>query len=319
MSSGAARAVAVIGGGPWGLALASAAGRAGSKTWLYSRQSRVGALPDGVSQAHDYRQVAEVARLVILAVPSQTTDEVARAMGDYLDGRHFVVHGIRGLAKDAMLPLSEVIRRESPVRRVGAIGGPVSPSELIAGKPSVMVIGSAYPEVRRAFIDAFGSPSLRLYETDDLRGLEWASALVGCLMIGVGYAKAAGFGPGLIAALISRGIQEVGRMAAAAGGNEHTLLGLAGYGDLLASVEQPERPEILLGAALAQGKTLEEARAAAKLRVEALTLIPRVVEWAVAHQVKAPIFHALANGVLSARAATAVVHELMTSPIEGFV
>jgi glycerol-3-phosphate dehydrogenase (NAD(P)+) len=314
-----ARTVAVIGGGPWGLALASAAARAGTPTWLYSRQSREGLLPEGVRQASGYAQIGEVARLVILAVPSQLTGEVARAMGESLDGRHFVVHGIRGLARDAMIPLSEVIRRESPVRRVGAIGGPVSAGELLAGKPSVMVVGSAYPEVRGAFIDAFGTPSLRLYETDDLRGLEWASALVGCLMIGIGYAKAAGFAPGLIAALISRGIQEVGRMAEAAGGNEHTLLGLAGYGDLLASVEQPDRPEIILGTALAHGKTLEEAQAMAKLRVEALTLIPRVADWAAGHRVKAPIFHALSHGVLSARPAAAVVHELMTGPVEGFV
>jgi glycerol-3-phosphate dehydrogenase (NAD(P)+) len=195
----------------------------------------------------------------------------------------------------------------------------VAAGELALGKPSVMVVGSPYPEVRRSFIQAFMTPNLRIYETDDLRGLEWASALVGCLMIGVGYAKAAGFGPGAVAALISRGIQEVGRMAAAAGGDEHTPLGLAGYGDLLASVEQPDRPEIMIGAALAQGKTLDEAKELAKLRVEALTLIPRVVDWAAGHRVKAPIFHAIAHGVLTARSPTALMHDLMTSPIEGFV
>jgi glycerol-3-phosphate dehydrogenase (NAD(P)+) len=279
--------VAVIGGGPWGLALAGAAARAGTKTWLYSRKERRrdGALPTGVAQARDYREVGEVARLIILAVPSQTAGEVAYALGDSLDGRHLVVHAIRGLAKDTMTPLSELIRRESPVRRVGAIGG----------------------------------PTLRLYETDDLRGLEWASALVGCLMIGVGYAKASGFGAGLVAAFISRGVQEAGRIAAAAGGDERTLLGLAGYGDLLASVEQPGRPEIVLGTALAAGKTLDQAKEEAKHRIEALDLIPRVAEWAALHKVKAPIFNALANGILASAPASEVVHLLMTSPVESFV
>jgi glycerol-3-phosphate dehydrogenase (NAD(P)+) len=313
--------VAVIGGGPWGLALATAAARAGAKTWLYSRKERRrdGVLPAGVAQARDYREVSEVARLIILAVPSQTAGEVAYALGDSLDGRHFVVHGIRGLAKDTMAPLSELIRHESPVRRVGAIGGPVVAEDLAAGRPSVMVVGSAYPEVRKAVSDAFVTPTLRLYETDDLRGLEWASALVGCLMIGVGYAKASGFGAGLVAAFISRGVQEAGRIAAAAGGDERTLLGLAGYGDLLASVEQPGRPEIVLGTALAAGKTLDQAKDEAKLRIEALDLIPRVAEWAVTHKVKAPIFNALANGILAAAPVTEVVHQLMTSPVESFV
>ncbi len=316
---GADSTVAVIGGGPWGLALASAAARAGSRTWLYSRKKHEGALPQGVTQTEDYRQVGEVARLVILAVPSQTAGEVAFALGDHLDGRHLVVHGIRGLAKDTMAPLSDVIRRECPVRRIGAIGGPLIADDLAAGRPSVMVVGSAYPEVRRAVADAYVTPMLRLYETDDLRGLEWASALVACLMIGAGYGKAAGVGAGLVAAFIARGIQESGRIAAAAGGDERTLLGLAGYGDLLAAVEQPGRPEIVLGAALGRGKSLEAAKDEAKLRIEALDLIPRVFEWASAHKVKAPIFEALATGILTARPVADVVRALMTSPVEGFV
>jgi glycerol-3-phosphate dehydrogenase (NAD(P)+) len=182
-----------------------------------------------------------------------------------------------------------------------------------------MVVGSAYAEVRRAVSDAFSGPTLRLYETDDLRGLEWASALVGCLMIGAGYGKACGVGAGLVAAFISRGIQEAGRIAAAAGGDERTLLGLAGYGDLLASVEQPDRPEILLGAALGRGKTLEEAKAEARLRVEAIDLIPRIAEFAAAHKVFAPIFGALSEGMLKAQPVAEVIKKLMTSPVEGFV
>jgi glycerol-3-phosphate dehydrogenase (NAD(P)+) len=313
--------VAIIGGGPWGLALASAAAKAGSKTWLYSRKElgRDGGLPEGVTQAHDYKQVAEVARLILLAVPSETTGEVAFALGDHLDGRHLVVHGIRGLAKDTMAPLSEVIRRESPVRRIGAIGGPLVASDLAAGRPSVMVVGSPYPEVRRAVSEAFVTTTLRLYETDDLRGLEWASALVACLMIGAGYGKACGVGAGLVAAFISRGVQEAGRIAASAGGDERTLLGLAGYGDLLAAVEQPDRPEILLGAALGRGASLAAAKEEAKLRIEALELIPRVVDWAAAHKVSAPIFNALSRGILAAMPVSEVVHTLMTSPVEGFV
>jgi glycerol-3-phosphate dehydrogenase (NAD(P)+) len=272
-----------------------------------------------VQQADGYKHVGEAARLIILAVPSQIIDEVALALGDFLDGRHMVVHGIRGLAKDAMVPISDVIRKQTPARRIGAIGGPLVVADLAAARPSVMVVGSAYPEVRRAVADAFISPTLRLYETDDLPGLEWASALVGCLMIGAGYGKASGVGAGLVAAFISRGIAEAARIAAAAGGDERTLLGLAGYGDLLAAVEQPERPEMILGSALGRGSTIEEAKAPAKLRIEALDLVPRVVAWADAHKVKSPIFHALAEGILSARPVETVVHELMTSPIEGYV
>jgi glycerol-3-phosphate dehydrogenase (NAD(P)+) len=155
-----------------------------------------------------------------------------------------------------------------------------------------------------------------MYTTQDLRGLEWASALVGCLAIGVGYAEGLKLGPGLSAAVISRSVQEAARIAAAAGGDERTLLGLAGYGDLLASMTQKERPEVALGQALAEGRTLEEALAASKQRVEAVDLVPRVVGWAERAGVRCPIFTALTRGVLAAQPPASIVRELMTGPVE---
>jgi len=253
--------------------------------------------------------------LILLAVPSGVAREVARSLGAHVDGGHFVVHGVRGLVGEAMESISSVVRDETPVRRVGALGGPALAADLLAGRPSVMVCGSHYPEVNRALQQAFGSPTLRLYATDDLLGLEWASALVGCLAIGVGYARGIGLGPGLIAAVITRAVEEGARLAAAAGGNERTLLGLAGYGDLLASIAQGERPEVLVGEALAAGKTLEQALSQVSQRVEAVELTARVVTWAESGGIRAPVFGALARGILRGRASDALIRELMTGPI----
>ncbi len=310
------RVVAVVGGGAWGLGLAAASARAGSETLLLTRRALDGKMPAGVQAASGFEEVGRRARLILLAVPSGIVREVARELGDHIDGRHYVVHGVRGLSGEALTPLSDVIRAESPARRIGALGGPVLADDLAYGRPSVMVAGSSYPEVNEALRQAFSGPALRMYLTGDLRGLEWASALVGGLAIGVGYAEGVGIGAGLVAAFISRGVQEAARVAASAGGNERTLLGLAGYGDLLASVEQKERPEVKLGAALAQGKTLEQALAAAKLRVEAVDLIPRVVRYAESRGVKVPIFHALASDVLAGRPKEKIVQDLMSGPVE---
>lgn len=325
--------VGVIGGGAWGLALAATCARAGTPVSIHSRRALSGALPRGVTQARDLAETAS-ARLIVFAVPSTVAREVARTLGDHVDGRHYVVHGVRGLAGDVELTtISEILREETPVRRLGALGGPALPDDLAAGRPSVMVCGSMYPEVNEALRQAFvtekaastgapivskhgKSPSLRLYATDDLRGLEWASALVGCLAIGVGYAQAIGLGAGLVAALISRGVQEAGRLASAAGGEERTLLGLAGYGDLLASVEQRERPEVALGAKLARGLSLGDALREVKLRVEAVELMPRVLAWAERQGVSVPIFQTLANGVLTSRKSDEMIRELMTHPME---
>jgi glycerol-3-phosphate dehydrogenase (NAD(P)+) len=308
--------VAVIGGGAWGVALAAAAARTGGPTWLVSRRSHVNSLPEGVTLAHDAHEVTGSARLVVLAAPSHVAREVTRGLGDALDGSHFIVHGVRGLVAGdhaVLETISEVVRQETPVRRIGALGGPVLASELVAGKPSVMVCGSHYPEVVAATSSAFVTPNLRMHTTDDLRGLEWASALVGCLAIGVGWARGIGFGPGLLAALITRSVEEAARIAAAAGGSERTLLGLAGYGDLLASIAQTERPEVLLGEALARGGSVEDTLTQAGQRVEAVELAPRVVAWARAHRVATPIFEHLVVGALTGKARDAIIGALMTA------
>ncbi|HSQ68424.1 MAG TPA: NAD(P)-binding domain-containing protein [Polyangiaceae bacterium] len=306
--------LAVIGAGTWGLALAAAAARAGTSTVLFSRRGEVKP-PKGVTLTKDLAVAASRAHLLILAVPSSAAEEVARQLGDHVDGRHFVVHGVRGLANDGATGLrtvSDVVRAETPVHRVGALGGPALMADLRAGKPGVLLCGSAYDEVNRAVHAAFNCRTLRCYTTHDLRGLEWGSALVGCLAIGIGYAQALDMSPGLVAAVISRSIEEASRIAAAAGGEERTMLGLAGYGDLLACIAQKERPEVRVGAALAKGMSLDKAVKSADLRVEAVELIPRVNAWADEHHVRAPIFAALRRLVYGESSPEKLIEDLMT-------
>jgi glycerol-3-phosphate dehydrogenase (NAD(P)+) len=302
--------VGVIGGGTWGLALAAAAARSGGTTLLLSRRHGAGSLPEGVTPARDLAQIGAEARLVLLAVPSEVARDVARQLGPHVDGRHFVVHGVRGLVPrlDAgpgdppggnLETVSDIVRDETPARRVGALGGPALAPDLLAGRPTVMVCGSRYPEVTRAMRDVFRSPALRMDSTADLLGLEWASALVGCLAIGVGYARGLGMGAGLLAAVITRAVEEAARLAAAAGGEERTVLGLAGYGDLLASIAQADRPEVLVGEALARGEPIARALAGAGQRVEAVALTGRVAAWARERGVHAPVLGALAASIAS--------------------
>ena len=306
--------VGVVGAGAWGLSLAAATARNGHRTVVYSRRNE-GTVPEGVERTNELARMRE-ARLVIVTVPSHVAREVAIALGDHLDGRHLVVHGVRGLAGDDLETICDVLRKETSARRLGALGGPVLAEDLLASRPSVIVCGSAYPEVNAAVERALGSRTLRVYTTHDLRGVEWASALVGCLAIGIGYAQAMKLGPGLSAAVITRAIGEAARIAAAAGGDERTLLGLAGYGDLLACIAQEDRPEVRLGAALAQGRPQEEAIRAAELRVEAVELIPRIVTWAQRNGVRTPILAALGEAVFQRTSPTALVELLMTRPKE---
>jgi glycerol-3-phosphate dehydrogenase (NAD(P)+) len=303
--------VAVIGAGEWGLALAASAARAGNVATLFSRRGEVRP-PKGVTLTKHIGEAVRNARLVVLTVPSNVAREVSRSLGDHIDGRHLVVHGVRGLVGETLETLSDVVRHETPAKRVGALGGPALTADLLTGKPGVLVCGSAYEEVNHAVRGAFESRTLRLYATLDLRGLEWASALVGCLALGIGYAQALDVSPGLVAALISRSMDEASRIAAAAGGEARTLLGLAGYGDLLACIAQKERPEVRVGAGLAKGMPIAKAVASAGARVEAVDLVPRVVAWTDHNKVRAPIFAALGRLVRGETTTERLIDDLMT-------
>lgn len=287
--------VGIIGGGPWGVSLARAVARTGSEVMLHSRRE----LKDGrlIKLTNSYEEIA-ICQLLVLAVPSNFVTEVAKGLGDHLHGGHLVVHGIRGLAPDggtSLRTVADVLREETPVRRLGALGGPVQADELHHGTASALVVASHFPEVTAAVTEAFRGPWLRVYSTHDLRGLELASAMVGCMSVGVGFAKESGAGPGLLAALISRAVHDAGRLAVVAGAEEPTIYGLGGYGDLLSSVALDRRPEVLFGRALAQGKSVKEAIEAATLRVEAVALIPRLVAFAKSRGIQAPAFEGLAQ------------------------
>jgi glycerol-3-phosphate dehydrogenase (NAD(P)+) len=315
--------VSVIGGGAWGIALATAAASSGSEVLLYSRRAPDAPLPPRITLTKTLTDVARHAHLLLLTVPSEFVRPIARSLGDVLDGRHAIVHGVRGLVvqdapsapKGDLATISTVLKQETPVRRLGALGGPVLTEELAAGAPSVMVVGSRYPEVVRAVKSALSHPGLRLYATDDLTGLEWASALTGVLAVAVGFARGVGLGAGILSAFVTRGVHEAARIGVAAGAEERTFLGLGGFGDLLAAIAEDSRPEIRLGEAVARGVSVEQALQSVGQRIEAIELAPRVAAFAARQRVAAPIFTSVAHGIFARRPAEEIVRELMMGPI----
>lgn len=285
--------VGVLGGGRWGDALAKAAITAGNSALQWTRRESERP-PEGVELTTDLKDFARRVELILLAVPSSVARPVATALGDVVDGRHFVVHATRGLSEEGLLSISEIVRQETPVRRVGALAGPVLADQLLAAEPSVIAVGSRYREVLNAVQNGLGSPSLRVSETADLVGLEWSSALVGALLVSLGWARALGVHGGLLAGLMTRGMQEAARIGVAAGAEESTFYGVAGFGDILAAMDQRDaRPEVRFGRAIAEGTSVEAAKASVGVRIEAIELVPRVLAFARDRGIKAPLFGAL--------------------------
>jgi glycerol-3-phosphate dehydrogenase (NAD(P)+) len=306
--------VAVVGGGPWGIALATAASRAGSKVVVTTRRP-VAPSSSGVLVTDDLSAVAS-AELILLLVPSNVARGVAVSLLPHLRHDHIIVHSSRGLVGPALRTISEVFCEETPVTKLGVVGGPALASEILADEPSVVVCGATDDDVASAFVRAFKTPRLRVYTTNDLSGVEWASALVGCMTIVVGYAQRIGLRAGTIAALITRCMREAAEVVVSGGGKARTTFGLAGIGDLLASSSQPDRPEILLGAALARGVPIAEAVRVVKQRVEAVALLPRLVPWARLRKLRVPILSAIQSDIFAGRPAERIIEDLMTLPVQ---
>lgn len=301
--------VSVLGGGGFGRGLAHAAARAKNTVTLWSRTPRdVG---NGVVNTQDLGKAVD-AELLFVAVPSTHVLETARALRPYVDGSHRVVHVSRGLVGPELVTITRLFREETAVRRVGALGGPLVADALEKGTPSGAIVGTLFPEIAKLVREAIGSATLRIYETDDVVGVESASALVGMLALAAGFAHEIGVGPSALAILCTRGLAEAHRIGHALGGREKTFHGLAGVGDLLAATSGDDRPELKLGRALARGATLEQAGREAGANIEGVTIARRVAEYAARRNVEVPIAATIAELVERKIAPGKAIEALMT-------
>ncbi len=304
--------VAVLGAGRFGQALALGAARTGA-VLVWSRRDP-GFDHANIRVTQDLAEVGQ-AELILLAAPSRHAPELLHQAGHHLDGGHLLVHVSRGLLDDELHTLSHLIKLDTPCRRVGVLAGPINVELLIKATPGAAVVGSEFPEVVDAVRAAIGSPTLRIYGSDDLRGVELAAALTGLLLFTVGYTQRLGLGPASIGALVTRGVAEVTRIGQALGAGFEAFSGLACFGDLLAAVAGSDRPELVLGQALATGATPEQARERAGGSIEGLDIARRVAEFGVRRKINTPLAQAIADIVEGKVSSSDAVRRLMQRDI----
>jgi glycerol-3-phosphate dehydrogenase (NAD(P)+) len=306
--------VGVVGGGGFGRALATACTDNGREVVLWTRKPSVDIR--GVSTTTSFRAIAET-DLIFLAVPSTRIHETANDLGAHLDGSHRVVHVSRGLAGPELTTLSELLRRVTPCRRVGALAGPLVADELAKRADHCAIVGTRFPEIVDAVRAAIGGPHLYVEGTTDIVGVEIASALVGVISVAIGMASGLGVGPGGQAYLASRGMREGARLVESVGGKASTLFGLAGFADLIAAVAGDQRPEWRFGRELALGKPKETAAAVADAHLESISMARRLHDHAAHRALRAPVCEAMAMTFEGQRGPEETIRALLTSPGPG--
>ena len=269
------RSVTVIGAGSWGTALAVHLARVGHRVQLWARDAELVAemttrranavylpdvrFPDTLEPTGDLPGALGGAQFVVVAVPSHGLRQVLKQGAAHVDRGAVVLSATKGLEDGSLLRMSEVIRDEwTHVDEVAVISGPSFARELARSLPTVVVVASSNDGAVRHVQEEFRSGALRLYASSDVTGVELGGALKNVIAIAAGVVEGLGLGHNALAALITRGLAEISRLAVAAGGERDTLAGLAGMGDLVLTCTGQLSRNRHVGLELARGRTLAE-------------------------------------------------------------
>ncbi len=214
-------------------------------------------LPANVFPTHSLETAVSGSDLILSVMPSHVVREVYEEMVPWLTPTMRLVSATKGLESGSLLRMSEVIRAVvGDSYRIAVLSGPSFAKEVAAGKPTAVVAASEDTATAREIQSVFSGPTFRVYAGDDPTGVEIGGALKNVIAIGAGICDGLGAGHNAVAALITRGLAELTRLAVAAGGRTETLAGLAGLGDLVLTCTGDLSRNRKVGLQLAAGKAL---------------------------------------------------------------
>ena len=280
---------AVIGAGSWGTALAVQLGRSGTVVRLWARDAATArviadarenrrylpgvTLPASVHATGDHAEALDGSSLVVLAVPSHFLRQVLVPMAAAVPRGAMLLSAAKGFEPSSALRMSEVLGQVVAGRAVAVLSGPSFAREVAAGLPTALVVASTDAGVARRLQERLSAPAFRVYTNRDVIGVETGGALKNVIAIATGLSDGLGLGENARAALITRGLAELGRLALALGGQPATLAGLAGLGDLVLTCTGSQSRNHRIGLAIATGQTLAEAEAATPMVAEGVRTV----------------------------------------------
>jgi glycerol-3-phosphate dehydrogenase (NAD(P)+) len=272
--------IAVVGAGAWGTALSIALARQNRHNvslWAYEKEVRDSiaqrginemflpdqAIPLNVQVSNNFEEVLRGAEIVVSVMPSHHTRRVFLSMMPHLKRDTIFVSATKGVENDTLLRMSEVItevlaENGFPDIRIGALSGPSFAKEVACGDPTAITVGSKDSELTTTVQREFSDHTFRIYTNDDIIGVELGGALKNVIAIAAGVCDGLGLGHNTVAALITRGLAEIARLAVACGARQETLAGLAGMGDLVLTCTGGLSRNRTVGVELGKGRKLDD-------------------------------------------------------------
>ena len=266
--------IAILGAGAWGTALAiSLARRGGHQLTLWAHSAPLAAhlndtgenlpylpgfiLPVDVEITSDLPAAIFEADILLCVTPSQFLRETVAHIAPLLTRNQIILSASKGIEEGSNLRMTQVIASTTE-NACAVLSGPSFAQEVAAGQPTAIVVASLSPSVAQAIQRDFSSPSLRLYTNDDVPGVELGGALKNVIALSSGVLHGLGLGANSAAALMTRGIAEITRLAVACGGRRQTLAGLAGVGDLVLTCTGTLSRNRSVGVELGRGRKLPD-------------------------------------------------------------
>ena len=280
------KTIAVIGSGSWGVALSMHLASLGHNVRIWSFDEEEARLineerkckflpkiviPSNIVCKTNFKEVIEGVDFILHVTPSKFTRNIVKQYKEFVDcEKQPIVVCSKGIEKDTALTLDEVIKQEIPNARVGALSGPSHAEEVSIAVPTVLVAASKDAEVRKLVQDTFMNEKMRIYTSEDIKGVELGGALKNIIAFCAGVAAGLGYGDNTFAALITRGLTEIRRLGLELGAESQTLYGLSGLGDLIVTCLSEHSRNRKAGKLIGQGKTIEETKKEVGMTIESI-------------------------------------------------
>ncbi|MCR6629315.1 MAG: NAD(P)-dependent glycerol-3-phosphate dehydrogenase [Magnetospirillum sp.] len=321
--------IGIVGAGAWGTALAATARRAGRQVTLWARQPSLAdtintsrcnpaylpdvALEEGIRATASLAEVA-ANEAVLLVTPAQHLGAVCRQLAPLWRPGVPAVICAKGIEQATGRMMTEVVETALPGAPVAVLSGPTFAIEVARGLPTAVTLACADAALGQDLVEAIGTPSFRPYLSDDLVGAEIGGAVKNVLAIACGIVEGRGLGDNARAALITRGMAELTRLAMAKGGRPETLMGLSGLGDLILTASSPQSRNYSLGFALGEGRALADILAGRRAVTEGVWSAGAVVALAATLGIEMPISAAVDAVINSGADLGDVIRALLSRP-----
>lgn len=328
----------VIGAGSWGTALACVLSQGGHRVTLWGRDGAQltemaqhqentrylpglklpsnlkfqADLPTGIAALP-----ADMPSLIVSVVPSHTTRDVLATIRDLLPEPALIVTASKGIENESLSPMIEVMKQTLPGTmhsRLAVLSGPSFARETAEGQPTAVVAAAEQRSTAEQVQAAFQTGAFRVYTSDDVIGVEVGGAVKNVIALACGMAEGLGFGHNTRAALITRGLAEISRLAVRLGANPLTLAGLAGMGDLVLTCNGPQSRNRTCGLLLGQGKTLAQALSEMRQVAEGVKTTRSVHDLAARVGVEMPISQAIYRVLYQDRPVRQIMSDLLGRP-----